>query len=229
MLFAVAALVSSVAMAADARIVGAAFVKSDGWPQEAPGDPDGENQPTQVDGSEVCCQFQDDGECDFPSGGPYNPGDSVTLNTYWTEAMPDPIPATPWIVDWTLGLRVPPVPPGNIVTLFQNEPINFGVLDGLGFVPGDLVTFCVAGILELPPQCTGGAVVNQGHGVSNTPGDAPNFFLPGPSAPMPGDDDDLFTCTTTTCSPASRGKSDNRFKGGGFGRRLFFLCLAHTN
>jgi len=184
-MFAVAALVSSVAMAAGAHIGGAAFAKGDGWPAEVTiTDPAGENQPTLMDGSEVCCDFA--GTC-VPSGGPYNPLDSVTLNTYWNEDMPDPIPTDPWIVEWTLGLRIPN---GNIVTLFQNEPIDFGVLDGLGFNPGDIITFCVAGILELPAQCTGGAVVNQGHGISSSSGGG--TLTPGPSDPLT--DDDLFTC-----------------------------------
>lgn len=185
-LFVAAALVSSIAMAAGARIGGAAMLNNGpGWsPEVTITDPLGQNQLTLADGSEICCLF---GACG-PIGGPYVGGtDSVTLNTYWNEDMPDPIPVGSWVVNWTLGIRIPN---GNIIRLFEDEPVDFGDLSGLGFNPGDIITFCVAGILELPVQCTGGGTITQGHGVSFSEGGG---TLPAGQSD-PGSNDDTFTC-----------------------------------
>ena len=146
----------------------------------APAAPAGENQLTLADASEVCCRFEDG--C-APSGGPYDSGDVITINTYWTDTLPDPVPGEDWVVDWTLGLRIPN---GNIVQLFTDEAVNFGRLDG--FAPGTVLEFCVAGILKLPSACQGAAVVTQGHGVTSPAGTLPA----GPSDPLGGDD--ALTC-----------------------------------
>ena len=142
--------------------------------------PGGENQPTQADGSEVCCELSD--SC-LPIGGPYDVGESVTFNTYWTDVMPDPIPDDSWIVDWSLSLMLED---GTSIELFEPVPVDFGNLFGL-FEPGEEVRFCVAGISEIRNAWCPGLVTQQ-HGVVSITGELPF----GDSEPDTDDDD--LTC-----------------------------------
>jgi len=155
-------------------------VLSDAPATEAPAEPDGENQATLADGSEICCQFS--GTCSA-SGGPYAAGQAVTFNTYWTDTLPNPVPSD-WVVDWTLGVRLPS---GTVFQIFSDESVRFD--DVADLLPGDVVRFCVAGIMRLPDACADGAMLTQGHGVTSPAGSLPV----GPSDPL--SEDDTFTCS----------------------------------
>jgi len=145
-----------------------------------PFDPDGENQLTRDDGFDVCCQSF--GTC-LPVDGPYAAGDEVTLNTYWMDIMPDPIPRENWVVDWSLSIELES---GDFVDLWESQRIDFGPLDDL-FQPGDEVRFCVAGIVELEQAwCPG--LISQLHGTVTPTGELPF------AESDPGSDDDSLLC-----------------------------------
>jgi len=151
-----------------------------------PSSPTVGHQKTQVDSSEVCCEAAG-GAPDIIKGAepcrsfaPAALGGGITFNTYWTDVMPEPIPAS-WIVDWTLVLQKvfndPVASAGNVITVFEEEPVDYGDLSGV-FEPGDVVTFCVAGLVELPNiSQLDDSIVRTGLGVTTPTGTIPTEFL----------------------------------------------------
>gem|GEM_PF-3347734 len=175
-------------------------------PMETPTEPQGENVLSKADGSEICCSLLEEdhdllGEdhsggastCDGAnnSGAGYMAGDSVTLNSYWSQN----VDAGPYTVVFNSGVRIPN---GNIVILLEREPIDFGNIDAAG-----TYKFCVASILVLPPQCDDGDTLQQGHGVEAL----------GTGLLNPGESDSLHTSDEFHCNWVPLVRPHNRPAG----------------
>lgn len=113
----------------------------------------------------ICCAF-DPTPCSS-TGQSIGNGDTVLMNTYWTET-PDcaNVDCTSYVVNWTLGIKPGPT----AIILFQDEPVDFG--DVTGCDPGGC-TFCIGATLQVPDPLPGMQSVPFGH-TENTPTD-PTF------------------------------------------------------
>lgn len=137
------------------------------WGTNAPSLPAGEAEGNinVVTPEGFCCRFN--GSCNLP--GPFNPGNVLSLNTYWEETVPNPYPGGNWVVSWSLGVLPDGTPPPLLI-LFQDEPVSFGDLSAFA---GQTLTFCVSGTVQVPPQGAGRCNIGMGYKVTTPGGSVP--------------------------------------------------------
>lgn len=114
---------------------------------------------TLSDGVTSCCRFSG---CTPPPDPNFNVGDTLTIDSYWEETVPD---SPNWVVEFTAGLK----PMGRpVIVLFNAEPVSFGP------VPAGTYTFCISySVGSIPPGAAGRQDTATGFGVETSGGILP--------------------------------------------------------
>lgn len=111
------------------------------------------------DGVNFCCLVEDPPCSDPPDDPDFNVGDTLTIDSYWQETVPD---SPDWVVEFTAGLKVPGRP---LMVQYDHEPVSFGPVDAGTF------TFCLSyDFGPLPNKAAGRQNVKTGFGVKSDGG-----------------------------------------------------------
>lgn len=154
-----ASAVAPVAIAGKRVVLGGAAAGN----RAVPVNPSEDNAISDDNNLNYCCQL-DSVPCSVEPGI-YASGDTIMINSYWVETVPD----TPdWVVLFTAGIK----PNGRpTIKLFDNEPMGFGPL------AAGTYTFCIGytlgpipeGAVRVSPIQTGYGVVSDGGSLSPAP------------------------------------------------------------
>jgi hypothetical protein len=117
---------------------------------------------TLSDGVNFCCLIDNPPCSDPPDDPDFNVGDTLTIDSYWQETVPD---SPDWVVEFTAALKVSGRP---LMVQFNHEPVAFGPVDAGTF------TFCLSyDFGPLPNKAAGRQNVKTGFGVQSDGGELP--------------------------------------------------------